>query len=92
MLQAFEGLLLDWDAIAVRLEPSQIPQLPQILRALAGNATALQVKRHALAAMWTRLLWREAMPADVADLLSTAPDAFDSLMQVMTREATRARP
>jgi hypothetical protein len=65
----------------VRLEVSDIPQLPAILRALAANATALQLKRRALALEWTRLLWREALPPDIATTLRDAPDAFDSLMQ-----------
>lgn len=81
VLQAFEGLLLDWDAIAVRLEPRDLPQLPMILRRLAANTTALMSKRHALAAAWTRLLWREALPLEVRPILAHAPDAFDSLMQ-----------
>ena len=81
VLQAFEGLLLDWDAIAVRLEPRDLPQLPMILRRLAANTTALMSKRHALAAVWTRLLWREALPLELKPILAHAPDAFDSLMQ-----------
>ena len=81
VLQAFEGLLLDWSALSVRLEAADVPQLPAILRKLAANASALQEKRHALAREWTRLLWREALPADVGQYLRAAPDAFDSLMQ-----------
>ena len=60
MLQAFEGLLLDWDAFDVRLPFSSIKDLPSILRALAANATALKAKRRALAAVIPRLLWRVA--------------------------------
>ena len=81
VLQAWEGLLLDWDALSVRLEARDVPRLPAILRALAANATALQQKRLALAREWTRLLWREALPSDIAQYLRGAPDAFDSLMQ-----------
>lgn len=83
VLQAFEGLVLDWSAPAVRLEYSDLPNLPNILRRLAANSTALKEKRRALASMWTRLLWREALPTDIARLLQKAPDAFDSLMQTL---------
>ena len=78
---AFEGLLLDWSALSVRLEPADVPHLPQILRALAANGTALREKRHALALEWTRLLWREALPGEIAGWLRGAPDAFDSVLQ-----------
>ena len=81
MLQAFEGLLLNWEPLSVRLEASDVPQLPVILRKLAANSTALREKRLAIASEWTRLIWREAMPPDIAKLLRGAPDAFDSLMQ-----------
>ena len=81
VLQAYEGLLLDWSELSVRLEPRDVPQLPTILRALAANASALQAKRHALAREWTRLLWREALPPAIGHILRGAPDAFDSLMQ-----------
>ena len=83
VLQAFEGLLLDWDPFTVRLEYADVPKLPQILRALAANATALAAKRAALARVWTRLLWREALPPEIAKSLRAAPDAFDSLMQTL---------
>lgn len=81
MLQAFEGLLLDWSEIAVRLEYKDIPRLPTILRELAADPAAIGAKRLALARVWTRLLWREALPPDVAAALRGSPDAFDSLMQ-----------
>ena len=81
VLQAFEGLLLDWSALSVRLEPRDVPQLPSILRRLAANSSALREKREALAKEWTRLLWREALPHDIAQYLRDSPDAFDSLMQ-----------
>lgn len=81
VLQAFEGLLLDWSTLSVRLEAADIPNLPSILRRLAANATALREKRYAIAREWTRLLWRESLPEDVAKYLRAAPDAFDSLMQ-----------
>ena len=83
VLQAFEGLVLDWEAPSVRIEYRDVPHLPAILRRLAANATALAEKRRALGAMWTRLLWREALPPDIARLLRRAPDAFDSLMQTL---------
>ena len=83
VLQAFEGLLLDWHEISVRIEPADIPRLPAILRALAADAPALAAKRAALTRAWTRLLWREALPADLRPLLRNAPDAFDSLMQTL---------
>ena len=81
VLQAFEGLLLDWSRPSVRIEYRDVPHLPAILRSLAANSTALGEKRQALASMWTRLLWREALPRDIARALHKAPDAFDSLMQ-----------
>ena len=81
VLQAFEGLVLDWDEVTVRVEPADVPRLPAILRALAANQTRLREKRLALARAWTRLLWREALPRDIARTLHKAPDAFDSLMQ-----------
>ena len=84
VLQAFEGLLLDWSEATVRLEARDVPRLPRILRALAANASALSAKRLALARLWTRLLWREALPQDVARTLRGAPDAFDSLMQTLS--------
>jgi hypothetical protein len=83
VLQAFEGLLLDWDNFIVRVEPKQMPHLPAILRALAANESALAAKREALALAWTRLVWREALPPEVARSLRAAPDAFDSLMQTL---------
>ena len=81
VLQSFEGLLLDWDESAVRLQPSDVPNLPSILQAIADDPKALQAKRLALAKVWTRLLWREAMPPDAAAALKQMPDAFDSLME-----------
>ena len=81
VLQAFEGLLLDWSTFTVRLEAADVPNLPSILRKIAANETALQEKRRALATEWTRLLWREALPDDIAKYLRGTPDAFDSLMQ-----------
>ena len=81
VLQAFEGLLLDWDSIAVRLEPADVPRLPQLLSELARDLPRLQAKRRALAEMWTRLLWREALPEHIARVLEQQPDAFDSLME-----------
>eukprot|EP00966_Prymnesium_polylepis_P320416 7376797-Prymnesium_polylepis.1 len=78
VLQAFEGLLLDWDQFSVLLDQSALPRLPDILRGLAANATAITAKRQALAAMWTRLLWRQSLTADVALTLRNVPDAFDS--------------
>ncbi|KAL1520780.1 hypothetical protein AB1Y20_022344 [Prymnesium parvum] len=82
VLQAFEGELLDWSSFAVRLEPDELPRLPAILRAIASNGSALAAKRRALGEVWTRLLWRVALPPDVAHALRRAPDAFDSLMQI----------
>ena len=81
VLQAYEGLLLNWDEFTVRVEPPELPNLPAILRKLAANATALREKRHGLARAWTRLLWRESLPRELARALHKAPDAFDSLMQ-----------
>ncbi len=81
VLQAFEGLLLDWSEFAVRLEHPDIPRLPAILRSLAADKPALARKRAALARVWTRLLWREALPADASVALRAAPDAFDTLLQ-----------
>jgi hypothetical protein len=83
VLQAFEGPLLDWDGIGLRLEPRHVPQLPAILRSYASNTSALMAKRREMARMWTRLLWREAMPDEVAKLLADAPDAFDSLIHTL---------
>ena len=37
VLQAFEGLLLDWSHFGVRLRYSDLPQLPSILRADASG-------------------------------------------------------
>ena len=79
--EAFEGLLLDWDAFTVRLDQRAIPRLPSILRDLAADPERLRAKREGLAREWTRLMWREALPADAARALRNAPDAFDSLMQ-----------
>ena len=83
VLQAFEGLLLDWSSLSVRPEASDVPNLSPILRKLAANSTALQEKRRAIAKEWTRLLWREALPKDIAKTLRAAPDAFDSLMHTI---------
>ncbi|KAL3903772.1 MAG: hypothetical protein SGPRY_011540 [Prymnesium sp.] len=81
VLQAFEGLLLDWSLFSLQLEQSDLPNLPSILSALANNASAIYAKRQALAATWTRLVWRESLAADAARALRGSPDAFDSLMQ-----------
>ena len=67
--------------VQVRLEFSDLPRLASILRALAADAPALAAKRAALARTWTRLLWRESLPPDLAAPLRAAPDAFDSLME-----------
>ena len=37
VLQAFEGLLLDWRAFSVRLTYADLPQLPAILRKLQAD-------------------------------------------------------
>ena len=83
MLQAFEGLLLDWDAFAVRLPFSSIKDLPAILRALAANATALKAKRRALAAVIPRLLWRVATPSPAREAFANTEDAFSSVMATL---------
>jgi len=80
VLQAFEGLLLDWSEFSVRLEPADVSRLPAILRALVADEGAMRAKRQALAGMWTRLLWRESLSQGTAHKLRGAPDAFDSLM------------
>ena len=36
VLQAYEGLLLNWDEFTVRIEPPELPNLPAILRRLAA--------------------------------------------------------
>lgn len=81
VLQSFEGLLLDWSEFGVVLEQESIPRLPSLLRELADDAAALARKRAALARVWTRLLWRAALPTDAAAALRSSPDAFDSLLQ-----------
>mmetsp|Transcript_13903 Transcript_13903/g.42397 ORF Transcript_13903/g.42397 Transcript_13903/m.42397 type:complete len:751 (-) Transcript_13903:639-2891(-) len=81
VLQAFEGPILDWEQLAVRLTFNDIPQLPAILRALAGNSTNLARKRTSLVRAWSRLLWREAMSPEDRLAIDGAPDAFDSIMQ-----------
>ena len=83
VLQAFEGLLLDWDAFAVRLPFSSIKDLPSILRALAANATALKAKRRALAAVIPRLLWRVATPSPAREAFANTEDAFSSVMATL---------
>jgi hypothetical protein len=83
VLQAFEGLLLDWDDFALRLPFREIANLPALLRAAAANKTLLARKRSALAAAWPRLLWRTALPPRAAKALELAPDAHDSVMQAL---------
>ncbi len=81
MLQAFEGLLLDWRTFSVRLTYDDVPQLPSILRKLQANPEAMRAKRAALAAVFPRMLWRVAAPENAHRSLRDAPDAFDSVMQ-----------
>lgn len=83
VLQAFEGLLLDWSHFGVRLRYSDLPQLPSILRRLEASPAELAAKRAGLAAVLPRLLWRVAMPSAVRAKLRGAPDAFDSVMQTL---------
>jgi len=45
VLQAFEGLLLDWDEFSVRLRFDQLPSLPRLLRALESDEAAMRAKR-----------------------------------------------
>ena len=81
VLQAFEGLLLDWRAFSVRLTYADLPQLPAILRKLQADPAAMRAKRAALAAVFPRMLWRVATPGGARPALQDAPDAFDSVMQ-----------
>jgi hypothetical protein len=81
VLQAFEGLLLDWRAFSVRLSYSDLPQLPAILRRLQNSPAEMRAKRAALAAVFPRMLWRVATPGGARPALQDAPDAFDSVMQ-----------
>lgn len=91
VLQAFEGPLLDWASLAVRLTFADIPRLPSLLRALAADHEALAAKRRALVAALPRLLWREALATEERRALDAMPDAFDSVMEVLAgrRNATR---
>ena len=84
VLQAFEGLLLDWRDFAVRIPAKDIPRLDKILRAIADDPVMLQAKREALVRVYTRLLWRVSLPPQEARALGDAPDAFDSVMQALT--------
>ena len=81
VLQAFEGLLLDWRAFSVRLTYAALPQLPAILRKLQADPAAMRAKRAALAAVFPRMLWRVATPEGARRALRDAPDAFESVMQ-----------
>ena len=83
VLQAFEGLLLDWRDFAVRVHAKDVPRLDAILRAIAGDAATLRAKREALARVYTRLLWRVSLPPHEAHALGDAPDAFDSVMETL---------
>ena len=83
VLQAFEGMLLDWSHFSVRLRYSDLPQLPSILRKLEASPAKLATKRAGLAAVLPRLLWRVALPSAVRAKLRGAPDAFDSVMHTL---------
>ena len=73
--------IMDRTRRLVRSRQRRSVQGTTILRALAANETAMRAKRQALAATWTRLLWRQSLVPEVAHTLRGAPDAFDSLMQ-----------
>ena len=83
VLQAVEGLVLDWRSFALRLSASDVPHLPSILRSLLANRTAMDSKRAALASTWNRLVWRVALPRAERALLANVPDAFESVMEYL---------
>jgi len=83
VLQAFEGLLLDWRDFAVRVRAKDVPRLDTILHAIAGDPVRLRAKREALVRTFTRLLWRVSLPPAEAHAFGDAPDAFDSVIQTL---------
>ena len=80
--QAFEpSAPLDWSTFGVSLRQDDLPRLPQLL-----DATDLRAKQAALRRVWTRLVWREALPPAMAATLP-GPDAFDTVMEVLGSRA-----
>ena len=80
--QAFEpSTPLDWSTFGVSLLQNDLPRLPRLL-----ETTDLRAKQAALRNVWTRLVWREALPPAMAAALP-GPDAFDTVMEVLGSRA-----
>jgi hypothetical protein len=84
VMQAFEPAL-NWSAFAISVRKDQVGELPALLA-----AADLGARQRALATVWSRLVWRDALREPLRSRLA-GPDAFEMTMAALGRLAESRR-